>query len=42
LTVKAARRQRGSPHRISFIDALRWLQPAKKPEATVPELVVNP
>lgn len=39
--VKAAGRQRVKPNRISFIDALRWLQPPK-PEATLPELVVNP
>lgn len=38
---KAARRQRVSPHRISFIDALRWLQPPK-PDAPLPDLVVNP
>jgi hypothetical protein len=38
---KAARRQRVKPHRISFIDALRWLQPAK-PETALPDLVVNP
>lgn len=41
VTVKAARRQRVKPHRISFIDALRWLQPPK-PSASLPELVVNP
>lgn len=41
VTVKAARRQRVRPNRISFIDALRWLQPPK-PAATLPELVVNP
>jgi hypothetical protein len=41
VTVKAARRQRVRPHRISFIDALRWLQPPK-PETPLPELVVNP
>jgi hypothetical protein len=41
VTVKAARRQRVNPHRISFIDALRWLQPAK-PDAPLPDLVVHP
>lgn len=39
--LKAATRQRVCPNRISFIDALRWLQPAK-PEVPLPELVVNP
>jgi hypothetical protein len=38
---KAARRQKVSPRRISFIDALRWLQPPK-PDRSLPELVVNP
>jgi hypothetical protein len=41
VTVKAAQRQKTKPHRISFIDALRWLQPAK-PSAPLPALVVNP
>lgn len=41
VAVKAAKRQRVSPHRISFIDALRWLQPPK-PDAPLSELVVNP
>lgn len=41
VVVKAARRQRVAPHRISFIDALRWLQPPK-PSCALPELVVNP
>jgi len=41
VALKAARRQRVSPHRISFIDALRWLQPAK-PDARLPEIIVNP
>ncbi len=39
--LKAAQRQRVSPRRISFIDALRWLQPPK-PDAPLPELVINP
>jgi hypothetical protein len=39
--LKAARGQRVSPHRISFIDALRWLQPPK-PGTPLPELIVNP
>lgn len=41
VTVKAAERQRVKPHRISFIDALRWLQPPK-PDAPLPDLVINP
>lgn len=39
--LKAAQRQRVRPNRISFVDALRWLQPPK-PDAPLPELVVNP
>jgi hypothetical protein len=39
--LKAAERQRVKPNRISFIDALRWLQPAR-PDAPLPDLVVNP
>lgn len=39
--LKAAKRQRVSPQRISFIDALRWVQPPK-PDVALPELVVNP
>lgn len=39
--LKAARRQRVHPSRISFIDALRWLQPPK-PSRPMPELLVNP
>jgi Transposase DDE domain len=39
--VEAARRQRVAPHRISFIDAVRWLQPGK-PSTPLPDLVVNP
>ena len=41
VAAKAAKHQRVDPHRISFIDALRWLQPSK-PETSLPELVVNP
>jgi hypothetical protein len=41
VALKAARRQGVNPHRISFIDALRWLQPSK-PDAPLPDLVVNP
>lgn len=41
VAVKAAKRQRVRPHRISFIDALRWLQPAK-PNAPLPDLIINP
>ena len=37
----AARRQRIRPRRISFIDAVRWLQPPK-PSQPLPELLVNP
>ena len=40
VTVKAARRQQVTPHRISFSDALRWLQPAK-PVQPLRELVTN-
>ena len=39
--LKAARRQRVHPSRISFIDAMRSLQPPK-PSQPLPELVVNP
>ena len=38
---KAADRQRVKPHRISFVDALRWLQPAK-PSVPLPKLILNP
>ena len=41
VTVKAAARQRVRPHRISFVDALRWLQ-RLNPDASFPRLVVNP
>lgn len=41
VALKAARRQRVKPHRISFIDALRWLQPPK-PGTPLPDLIVNP
>lgn len=39
--VKAARQQRVEPHRLSFIDAPRYLQPPK-PARSLPKLVVNP
>jgi hypothetical protein len=39
--VDAARRQKVAPRRISFVDALRWLQQARTGEP-VPTLVVNP
>jgi hypothetical protein len=39
--LKAAERQGVKPHRLSFIDALRWLQPPK-PEQTLTNLIVNP
>ena len=38
---EAARRQRVAVDRVSFIDALRWLQEAKPGEA-LPRLMVNP
>jgi hypothetical protein len=41
VTVDAAKRQQTSPRRISFIDAMRWLQPPK-PARSLPTLVVNP
>ncbi len=40
VALRSARRQRVAPHRISFIDALRWLQPAK-PSSDLPDLLVN-
>lgn len=39
--VQAAGRQRVQPQRISFIDALRWLQPGR-PERSLADLVQNP
>jgi len=39
--VKAAGRQSVKPHRISFIDALRWLR-SSKPASPLPLLVINP
>ena len=41
VSLKAARHQRVSFDRISFIDALRWFQPPK-PSQPLPDLVVNP
>jgi len=41
VVLKSSRRQQVAPHRISFIDALRWLQPPK-PSSNLPELIVNP
>ena len=41
VAVQAAARQRVHPARISFTDALRWLQPPK-PNGDLPDLVVNP
>jgi hypothetical protein len=38
---EAARRQRVLPHRISFVDALRWLREAERGEE-LPPLRVNP
>jgi hypothetical protein len=38
---EAARRQRVVPHRISFVDALRWLREAERGEE-LPRLRVNP
>jgi Transposase DDE domain len=39
--VEAARRQKVAPHRVSFVDALRWLRQARSGDP-VPVLVVNP
>lgn len=39
--LKGARRQHVHPSRVSFIDAMRWLQPPK-PAQPFPEFVVNP
>lgn len=39
--LEAARRQKVPPERISFVDALRWLQ-TTQPGAALPELVVLP
>ena len=39
--LKAARRQQVKAHRLSFIDALRWLQ-LSKPNTILPDLMVNP
>lgn len=39
--MKAAERQRVEPHRISFIDAVRWLLSAN-PREPLPDLVLNP
>ena len=41
VTLKAARVQHVKPQRISFIDALRWLQPPKPKQALL-DLIVNP
>jgi hypothetical protein len=39
--VEAGRRQRVKPERVSFVEALRWLQEARPGEG-LPPLVVNP
>jgi hypothetical protein len=39
--LKASRRQKVLPSRISFIDALRWLRSAP-PDSPLPTLVINP
>jgi Transposase DDE domain len=39
--LEAARRQGAEPHRVSFVDALRWLRQARAGEP-LPALVVNP
>ena len=39
--VEAARRQRTTPDRISFIDTVRWLLSAEPGEA-LPDLLINP
>jgi hypothetical protein len=41
VAVQAARRRHVRPHRISFIDAMRWLQPPK-PAGDMHDLIVNP
>jgi hypothetical protein len=41
IMLEAAHRQRVSPDRISFIDALRWLSQAD-PLEPIPDLIVNP
>jgi hypothetical protein len=41
IMVRAAERQRVEPHRISFIDTLRWLLSAA-PAEPLPDLLVNP
>lgn len=41
VVLKSAQHQQVAPSRISFIDALRWLQPPK-PICNLPELIVNP
>ena len=41
VAAQAATRQGVHPTRISFVDALRWLQPPK-PSGGLPDLVVNP
>jgi hypothetical protein len=39
--IEAATRQKVAPHRISFVDALRWLRDSQ-PDNTPPVLVINP
>lgn len=41
VAMKAARRQGVSPERISFVDALRWLEMAEI-DTDLPKLVINP
>jgi len=41
LMLQAAQRQRVEPHRISFIDTLRWLICAR-PGESLPDLIINP
>lgn len=39
--LEAARRQRVEPHRVSFVDALRWLRQAQ-PGDELTDLIINP
>lgn len=41
IMLEAAQRQNTPPHRISFIDTMRWLRNAR-PGEPLPELVINP
>jgi len=39
--VEAAKRQHVEPHRVSFMDALRWMRHAQ-PDDELPDLIINP